>query len=411
MRLLLPLLALVLLLPACGSGTDDGVTTVRIWHLKDAEERVVLEEAAKRYSEANPDVNVEVLYKDTEELRNHYVFGAIGGKGPDMIYGPADNVGLYALTETAMALQDRVDPAFVERFEEDGLLFWGDSLLLVADQLGSHLTFVYNKTLMPEPPATLDELVAMAPELTVDADGDGRPEQYALTWNYTEPFFLVPFLSGFGGWMLDENGRPTLDTPEMVNAIQFVLDLRDEHQVIPRESDYNIAETLFKEGRAAAVINGPWSWGGYAEAGVDFGMARIPYNTETGIWPAPIVSARGYSVNAAVTDEKLPYVLDVLDYLTGEEVQRQMVRDLFAIPTLKTVRRDTVLMQSNEFVQQSLSQAEVSKSMPTEPQLRQIWDGMRGPYQLVMNGNVSAEEGARLMQKQAEELIADTFDS
>ncbi|MEO1480302.1 MAG: extracellular solute-binding protein, partial [Bacteroidota bacterium] len=225
------------------------------------------------------------------------------------------------------------------------------------------------------------------------------------------PFFLVPFLSGFGGWMLDESGTPTLDTPEMVNAIQFVLDLRDEHQVIPRESDYNIAETLFKEGRAAAVINGPWAWGGYAEAGVDFGMARIPYNTETGIWPAPIVSARGYSVNAAVTDEKLPYVLDVLDYLTGEEVQRQMVRDLFAIPTLKTVRRDTVLMQSNEFVQQSLSQAEVSKSMPTEPQLRQIWDGMRGPYQLVMNGNVSAEEGARLMQKQAEELIADTFDS
>ena len=104
-------------------------------------------------------------------------------------------------------------------------------------------------------------------------------------------------------------------------------------------------------------------------------------------------------------------VLDVLDYLTSEEVQRQMVHDLFAIPTLKTVRRDTVLLQSNEFVQQSLSQAEVSKSMPTEPQLRQIWDGMRGPYQLVMNGNVSAEEGARLMQKQAEELIADTFDS
>ncbi|MEL6612626.1 MAG: hypothetical protein AAFQ53_11070, partial [Bacteroidota bacterium] len=98
MRLLLPLLALVLLLPACGSGTDDGVTTVRIWHLKDAEERVVLEEAAERYSAANPAVNVEVLYKDTEELRNHYVFGAIGGKGPDMIYGPADNVGLYALT-------------------------------------------------------------------------------------------------------------------------------------------------------------------------------------------------------------------------------------------------------------------------------------------------------------------------
>jgi arabinogalactan oligomer/maltooligosaccharide transport system substrate-binding protein len=47
--------------------------------------------------------------------------------------------------------------------------------------------------------------------------------------------------------------------------------------------------------------------------------------------------------------------------------------------------------------------------MPTAPQMRQIWDAMRGPYQLVMNGQVSAEEGARLMQEQAEKRIADTF--
>jgi arabinogalactan oligomer/maltooligosaccharide transport system substrate-binding protein len=47
--------------------------------------------------------------------------------------------------------------------------------------------------------------------------------------------------------------------------------------------------------------------------------------------------------------------------------------------------------------------------MPTAPQLRQIWDGMRGPYQLVMNGAVSAEEGAALMQQEVEKRINDTF--
>ncbi len=44
----------------------------------------------------------------------------------------------------------------------------------------------------------------------------------------------------------------------------------------------------------------------------------------------------------------------------------------------------------------------------TDPD-RQIWDGMKGPYQLVMNGEVSAEEGARQMQANVEKRINDTF--
>ena len=47
----------------------------------------------------------------------------------------------------------------------------------------------------------------MGKELTSDTDGDGRIDQYALTWNYTEPFFFIPFLTGFGGWVYDDQGR------------------------------------------------------------------------------------------------------------------------------------------------------------------------------------------------------------
>ena len=32
--------------------------------------------------------------------------------------------------------------------------------------------------------------------------------------------------------------------------------------------------------------------------------------------------------------------------------------------------------------------------MPIQPQMRQVWDGMRGPYQLIMNGASSAADGA-----------------
>ena len=46
---------------------------------------------------------------------------------------------------------------------------------------------------------------------------------------------------------MDDEGRPTLDTPETVAAIQYVLDLRDRYNVIPREADYETAKALFRD--------------------------------------------------------------------------------------------------------------------------------------------------------------------
>ena len=380
---------------------------VRIWHQKDARERSFLEEWAEAYNARQDSVELEVLYKETEELRNHYIFAAIGGKGPDMIYGPADNVGTLGITQTIRPLDTLLTDAFKSGFSPDGLLEYEGQIVAVADQIGNHLTYVYNRELLPEPPETFEELLQTA-SLTRDTDGDGSPDQYALTWNYTEPFFFVPFLTAYGGWVMDENGNPSLDTEATVRAIQFILDLRDEYRLIPPTTDYETAQTLFREGDAAAIINGPWSWAGYGEAGVDYGLAVLPLNEETGLYARPTASAKAYSINPAVRDWKLPTVLGVLQLLTGDEIQAQMADVLSTIPVREAVRQSGV-METNPILKQSLVQVESSVPLPTDPQMRQIWDAMRGPYQLVMNGNVSAEEGARLMQEEAEKRIADTF--
>ncbi|NIO67737.1 MAG: ABC transporter substrate-binding protein, partial [Anaerolineae bacterium] len=45
-------------------------------------------------------------------------------------------------------------------------------------------------------------------------------EHYGLAMNYRDPLWLVPWLSGFGGWLVDEDGQPTLDTAAMVEALR-----------------------------------------------------------------------------------------------------------------------------------------------------------------------------------------------
>ncbi|MEM0961334.1 MAG: extracellular solute-binding protein [Bacteroidota bacterium] len=383
-------------------------TVVTIWHQKDAAEREFLEDWVAAYNARQDTVQLDVLYKETEELRNHYIFAAIGGKGPDLIFGPADNMGTLGITETIRPLDDLMDPEYLAGFSEDGRVMYEGKVYGLADQIGNHLTFVYNPALLPEPPETLDELAELGPALTRDLDGDGDPDQYAIVWNYTEPFFFIPFLTSYGGWVMDDEGNPTLDTPETVAAIQYVLDLRDRYGAIPAEADYETANTLFRDEYAAATINGPWSWAGYRDAGVDAQLTPLPLNEETGLYARPMAAAKAYSLNPAVPDWKLPAVLGVLRLLTDDAMQAEMARTIATIPVREAVRQSDV-MTSSETLTQSLAQVEQSLPMPTQPQMRQIWDAMRGPYQLVMNGQVTAEEGARLMQEQAEKRIADTF--
>ena len=381
---------------------------IRIWHQKDAAERQFLEDWVAAYNARQDSVRIETLYKETEELRNHYVFAAIGGRGPDLIFGPADNVGTLGITETVRPLDDLVPQSFLDGFAPEGLVSYEGKVYGLADQIGNHLTFVYNPDLLPTPPRTLGELAALGSTLTKDTDGDGDPDEYALVWNYTEPFFFVPFLTSFGGWVMDDDGNPTLDTPETVAAIQYVLDLRDKYNVIPREADYETAKALFRDDLAAATIDGTWSWAGYQEAGVPVKLTPLPVNEQTGLYARPMAAAKAYSLNPAVPDWKLPAVLGVLRLLTDDTIQTDMARQLATIP-VRTAVRESDVMRSSETLTQSLAQIERSLPMPTDPQMRQIWDAMRGPYQLVMNGQVSAAEGARLMQEQAEKRIADTF--
>jgi maltose-binding protein MalE len=399
------LLVVASIATGCSRGTDPK-RRIQIWHQKISAERDLFHEQIKRFNAAHPEYVVEALYKENEELRNLFVIAAVAGQGPEIIYGPSDNVGVLVTTQTVLPLDRVFPPEFFERFIPQGIVSWKDERWLAADQIGNHLTLVYNTTLVPQPPKTLQELVAIGQSLTKDLNGDGKMDQYGLTWNYREPFFFIPFLTGFGGSVMDEQGRPTLDNEATVRAIQFVLDLRDRYQIIPKEGDYEIADMLFKEKRTAMIVNGPWSWGGYGVPGENM-VAPLPQNAENGQWCAPMISAKGYAVNVNAAPEKLPIIRELIDYLTSAPVQEEMAAKLSTSPTAKTVLESPV-MQSNPALVASMQQIERGRPMPIMPQMRQIWEGMRGPYQLVMNGAITAQEGARLMQREAEKNIADS---
>jgi len=280
-------------------------------------------------------------------------------------------------------------------------------LVQIPDRFGNHLALVYNRNFISAPPQTTNELIELGITNTIDADQDGRNERYGLVWNFSEPFFMIPFLTGHGGWVFDDSGSPVpaLDTPECVAALKMVLALRDEHGIVPRSCDYETADSLFKSGHAAMIINGDWSWADYLETeGIDAVVAPLPAISSTGMPMAPMVSPKGYSLNAFASQKAASAAMEFVLLMTSEETQREFMQEIRILPSRKALLKDSAL-SADPTLLASKQQLDNGRMMPVDTELRAIWDAMRPHYQSLLGGNLSAEETARAMQLDANRAI------
>ena len=278
------------------------------------ENRKLLREVCDQYEKNNPGIKINLTYRETEELRSSYQAAAMGGSGPELIYGPSDQVGPFSAMEIIQPLDNLLSEQYFNQFVDNAIVKSNKKIWMIGDVVGNHLMLIYNKDLIPYPPKNTDELIEIGKKMTIDTDLDGKIDQYGLVWNFTEPFFYVPWLGGFGEWLLTDDDIPNLDTDGNIKGFKFIKSLRDEHKIIPKECDYEIANAMFKTGRAAMIINGDWSWGDYNGV-VNFDIARIPKVSETGQWPSPLVSTKGYSININTKGDKLNQTIELLKYL------------------------------------------------------------------------------------------------
>ncbi len=383
-------------LDSCGTGRDHRVR-LTIWHQDRIDIRVILQRQLDRFMQLHPEVRVEQLFKETEELRSGFIIAALAGQGPEIVYGPADQVGPFEIMKIILPLEEVFPKDWLAQFDPRGLTWYKGHLYQVADKLGNHLTLVYNKKLVPVPPRTDEELIRIGKTLTADLNGDGKTDRYGLTWNYTEPFFFIPFMTGFGGWIMDDAGNPTLNSRGTVDGLKFIKRLRDEEKIIPNEADYNVADILFKDGNAGMIVNGDWSWAGYQKAGLDIGVAPLPLITSTGLWCAPMVSPKGFSLNANISEEKKAWALELIRFLMSAENQMESARELYTMPTHMQVQQSD-FVQQNDILRNSRIQIDRGRSLPVVPELRAIWDAMRPSYQAVLAGTMTPERAAEEMQ-------------
>ncbi len=402
-------LAACLWLPLAGAGgcgRSDRSRSVVIWEQMDPQEQVLFDEHVAQFRAKHPEYaefSIERVHYRVEDLQTQFQTAALAFGGPNLVYGPSDKIGPYSIMGLLMPVDELLPAAELARFQPEALPTLQGRVWGLPDQVGNHLTLVANRALVDSVAVDTDAWLEQLRRLTVDRDGDGKPDQYGLVFNLLEPFWLVPWLGGFGGMVMDDTGRPTLDTPAMAQALGFLSGLRRE-RVVPLECDYPLADTIFKEGRAAYIINGPWSWQGYREAGLDIELAALPRVPATGLWPAPFTSAKCYSINRYLDPATRDCTAALLSWLTGPEVQLDLARRLGVQPGDLTAAAAPEL-QTDPAMIASRDQIAKGRLMPIVPEMRAVWDAMRPFYQSVMNGELEPAAAAAAMQARAVETI------
>jgi maltose-binding protein MalE len=382
--------------PAKPSG-GSGPKTLVVWSQMDPQERGRFERNIATYQAAHPGVTVQNVPYDTENLRQQFQTAAAGGGGPTLVFGPSDQVGPLSLLELILPLDTTMPAGFLGRFVPQALDTLNGHVWQAPDQVGNHLMLVYNRKLVPQPPHTSAEFVALAKRLTRDG-------QYGFAMETTEPYWLVPFLAGFGGWVMDEKHQPTLDTPAMRRALAYLADLKNGQKLMPRESNYQNAHTLFQEGKAAMIVNGPWSWADYRKAGIDIGVEPL-WTLPGGGRATPMTASKGYSINANCPKGLLPTAIDFVSFCTSPAAELLDADTLSTLPSNKEAWASPRI-QGDPTLQSSQRGIELGRRMPVVPEMRVIWDVMRPGMQAVMNGSKSPEAAAKEMQAAAVQQIA-----
>ena len=220
------------------------ISTINIWHQMHYENRKVLRDVCNEYEKNHGGIKINLTYRETEELRTNFQSSAMGGSGPELVYGPSDQVGPFATMGIIQPLDTLFTESFFNQFVNNSVVEYQGKKWMVGDVVGNHLMLFYNKKMVSSPPNNTNELIELGKKLTIDLDNDGLIDQYGLVWNFTEPFFYAPWLGGFGGWLISDDNTPSLNTIENQRGLKFIKSLRDKHKIIPKECDYEIANAI-----------------------------------------------------------------------------------------------------------------------------------------------------------------------
>jgi len=314
------------------------------------------------------ELGVEVVVEHPEAVTDKFQQSAATGAGPDIFiwahdrFGEWAAAGLIAPVDPSPEIKDGIIDVGWDAVTFDGKV-WGYPIAVEAVGL------IYNKDLVPNPPASFEEIENLK-----------LPEGVKpILWDYNNTYFTFPLLMANGGYAFKKNDAGSYDPSDTgvanAGAKQGAAMLRKliDDGVMPSGVDYGVMDAAINKGEVAMVLNGPWAWSNLKTSGINFGVAPIP--SVNGQPSKSFVGVMGATINAASPNKDLAKEF-IENYLLSDEGLKTVNDD---VPLGAVVDKSFAeTLSSDPNVAATLANAEAGVPMPSTPAMGKFWSAM-GP--------------------------------
>ncbi|MDX2161007.1 MAG: extracellular solute-binding protein [bacterium] len=387
---LLVVTSLVLSAPVAAQDRPD----LLIW--ADATRTPALQPILEAFS-AEFGVTAEVQEIALGDIRANLPVAGPAGEGPDVIVGAHDWVGELVLNGAVIPLdlggmEDQFTAASLQLFTYNGDLYG-------MPYAAENVAFFRNTDLVPEAPATWDEVRAITEELV--SSGASR---YGYMIQTNDAYHFFPVQSAFGGYIFGQDAEGNynysdvgLDSEGTLAAAAWLEGMADEGFIVPAV-DYDVMHTMFETGEAAMIITGPWALPRIRTSGVPYAISNIPAAAVPG---TPFVGGQGFMISA-YSENTLLAESFLLDYMATTEAMQAMYdadpRPPAYIPLLETLE--------DPDLSAFLAAGEVGVPQPSAPGMSSVWGAWQNAQQFVIQGDLDGATAYSDAAAQVREIIA-----
>lgn len=391
---ILLLSAAALGLGACGPQGDSTDTSgakaannndydLLVW--EDQAKSAGIEDAVKQF-EAEHDVTIKVVEKayggQIEDLR----LDGPAGTGADVITIPGDQIGT-AVTEGLLKELD-VDQATQDIYTDSAMQSQiVDGKVYGLPKAVETQILYYNKALISEEdlPTTTDEWL----EYSTSVAGD---DQFGLLALWDQIYYAQGVLSGYGGYVFGTNDDGGFNAEDIglandgaIEGAEYIQQFYDSG-VFPSgivgEQGINVLDSLFTEGKAAAVISGPWNLAPYEEAGIDYGVKELPL-LGNGTHMGSFIGVKSYNVSSYSKNAELAE--EFVKFISNEENAKVRYEKTLEVPAVEALAEDPTVKES-ESATAIATQSQYAELTPGITAMNSVWEPIDAALQTIATG-------------------------
>lgn len=364
----------------------------------------------EQFQQKHPNIRLEIVEgpNETNQVEDLYTSSFLLGNSPyDLVYMDIVWTPKFAAAGWLLDLSDRVSPDRLAEFLEgdvNGGRYQGG---LYRFPLRSDAGMLYyRKDLLAEagyePPDTFTELMKTAQALQEKGLAD-----WGYLWQGKQyeglAAMFVEILQGYGAfWVNPDTLEVGLDRPEAIKAVEFLRSTIAAGISPPGVTTYAEEETrrLFQSGKAAFLRNWPYV----------FSLASQPDSQIRGKFGIkPMIHAPGYQSGAcqggwglgiAKTSRHPDEAWKVIEFLSGEEIQRQFILATGKVPSRKALFNDPAIVSKYPHYRELLTVLQNAALRPPIAQYAQASDILQRYLSAALTDRMTPEQA---MQSAADE--------